>query len=79
MKNVVITGSTRGIGLAMAMECLRAGCHVTLSGRGAAPGEAAAAALAPFGDQFIYYPCEVQSREGRLALHDGGHAQEEAD
>ena len=70
MKNVVITGSTRGIGLAMAMECLRAGCHVTLSGRGAAPGEAAAAALAPFGDQFIYYPCDVQSREGLQKLWD---------
>ena len=70
MKNVVITGSTRGIGLAMAMEFLRAGCHVTLSGRGAAPGEAAAAALAPFGDQFIYYPCDVQSREGLQKLWD---------
>ena len=33
MKNVVITGSTRGIGLAMATVFLRAGCNVTLSGR----------------------------------------------
>lgn len=29
MKNVVITGSTRGIGFNMAMEFLRAGCNVT--------------------------------------------------
>ena len=34
MKNVVITGSTRGIGLSMAFEFLKAGCNVTLSGRG---------------------------------------------
>ena len=33
MKNVVITGSTRGIGLAMAREFLKAGCQVTFSGR----------------------------------------------
>lgn len=26
MKNIVITGSTRGIGFAMAIEFLRAGC-----------------------------------------------------
>lgn len=36
MKNVVITGSTRGIGFSMATEFLRAGCNVTLSGRGEA-------------------------------------------
>ena len=34
MKNIVITGSTRGLGFAMATEFLRAGCNVTLSGRG---------------------------------------------
>ena len=34
MKTIVITGSTRGIGLAMALEFLRAGCQATLSGRG---------------------------------------------
>ncbi|TXT19308.1 MAG: short-chain dehydrogenase [Erysipelotrichaceae bacterium] len=33
MKNIVITGSTRGIGLAMAQAFLKAGCNVTLSGR----------------------------------------------
>jgi NAD(P)-dependent dehydrogenase (short-subunit alcohol dehydrogenase family) len=36
MKNVVITGSTRGIGFAMARKFLQAGCNVTLSGRGEA-------------------------------------------
>lgn len=33
MKNIVITGSTRGTGLSMAVE-LKKGSHVTLSGRG---------------------------------------------
>ena len=32
--NIVITGSTRGIGLAMAIAFLKKGCQVTLSGRG---------------------------------------------
>jgi NAD(P)-dependent dehydrogenase (short-subunit alcohol dehydrogenase family) len=35
MKNIVITGSTRGIGLCMAKEFLINGCNVTASGRGA--------------------------------------------
>ena len=34
MKNVVITGSTRGIGLGLAREFLKRGCHVIISGRG---------------------------------------------
>ena len=34
MENIVITGSTRGLGFSMATEFLRAGCNVTLSGRG---------------------------------------------
>ncbi len=33
MKNVVITGSTRGIGFCMAKEFLKAGCNVTISSR----------------------------------------------
>ena len=33
MKNVVITGSTRGIGLGLAKEFLRKGCRVVISGR----------------------------------------------
>jgi len=37
MVNVVITGSTRGIGLAMAKEFLKKGCNVTISVRAQAP------------------------------------------
>lgn len=70
MKTVVITGSTRGIGLAMAMEFLGAGCRVTLSGRGEVLGAETAAALSPFKDHFIYVPCDVQSRENLQNLWD---------
>ena len=33
MKNIVITGSTRGIGLALAKAFLERGCRVIISGR----------------------------------------------
>ncbi|MGC8496643.1 MAG: hypothetical protein ACP5NL_01390 [Thermoplasmata archaeon] len=32
MANVVITGSTRGLGFCMAIDFLKAGCNVTMSG-----------------------------------------------
>jgi NAD(P)-dependent dehydrogenase (short-subunit alcohol dehydrogenase family) len=44
--NVVITGSTRGIGLGMAREFMRRGHAVVVSGRGQAAVDAAVAALA---------------------------------
>lgn len=33
MKTIVITGSTRGIGLGLAKEFLHAGCNVVICGR----------------------------------------------
>lgn len=68
MKGVVITGSTRGIGLAMAMEFLRAGCRVMLSGRGDTLPEVAKAALVPFAENYAYFPCNVQQKERLQAL-----------
>ena len=64
MKNVVITGSTRGIGYAMAVEFLRAGCNVTLSGRGEALQEEVDKVLKPFEGRYIYVSCNVQEKEG---------------
>lgn len=64
MKNVVITGSTRGIGYAMAVEFLRAGCNVTLSGRGEALKEEVDKVLKPFESRYIYVSCNVQEKEG---------------
>ena len=75
MKNVVITGSTRGIGFAMAMEFLRAGCHVTLSGRGDALPETARTALSTFQDKYIYVPCNVQEKASLQNLWDASFAQ----
>jgi NAD(P)-dependent dehydrogenase (short-subunit alcohol dehydrogenase family) len=60
MKNIVITGSSRGIGLAMAMEFLAAGCQVTLSGRGDALPANAQTALQAVEGNYQYIPCNVQ-------------------
>jgi len=70
MKNVVITGSTRGIGFSMALEFLRAGCNVTLSGRGEALAETALAKLLPFEGQYSYVPCNVQEKASLQSLWD---------
>ena len=70
MKNVVITGSTRGIGLAMAMEFLKSGCRVTLSGRGESLHPQTAEALKPFEDSYQYVPCNVQEKHDLAALWD---------
>ncbi|PKL07346.1 MAG: alcohol dehydrogenase [Spirochaetae bacterium HGW-Spirochaetae-9] len=70
MKNIVITGSTRGIGFAMAREFLAAGCRVTLSGRGEGLGEGARTALLPFEGRYIYVPCDVRSKASLQNLWD---------
>lgn len=70
MKNVVITGSTRGIGFYMAKEFLRVGCRVTLSGRGEALSDAASAELLPYKDKYIYIPCNVQEKASLQNLWD---------
>lgn len=62
MKNVVITGSTRGIGFCMGMEFLRAGCSVTISGRCESLTPEASAALKPFKGKFIFVQCNVQDK-----------------
>ncbi len=61
MKNIVITGSTRGLGLCMAKEFLQSGCNVTLSGRGGQLSESVKAELSAFEKQIIYVTCNVQN------------------
>ena len=68
MKNVVITGSTRGIGLAMALEFLQSGCCVTLSGRGESIRPALMQTLQPFVERYQYIPCDVQNKRDLEAL-----------
>lgn len=70
MKNVVITGSTRGIGLSMAKEFLAAGCNVTLSGRGDVLGGIAQKELSPYQGKYIFIPCNVQIKESLQNLWD---------
>ncbi len=62
MKNVVITGSTRGIGFSMAREFLKAGCNVTLSGRGETLVDVALKELSPFEGKYTYVQCNVQEK-----------------
>jgi NADP-dependent 3-hydroxy acid dehydrogenase YdfG len=63
MKNVVITGSTRGVGLCMAKEFLKSGCNVTVSGRSEKSFEIAKQELAEFSDKVLYVPCNVRRKE----------------
>ena len=63
MKNVVITGSTRGIGLCMAKEFIKAGGNVTISGRGGELAETVLKQLIGFENNFDYIPCNVQNKE----------------
>lgn len=62
MKTVVITGSTRGLGLCMAREFLKAGCGVVVSGRSEAALGTAAEELAAFGGRVLFAPCDVCSK-----------------
>lgn len=75
MKNVVITGSTRGIGLSMAVEFLKAGCNVTLSGRGYTLPDPVQTKLAAYAGKFLYIPCNVQERESLQSLWDASMEQ----
>ncbi|MDX9828364.1 MAG: SDR family oxidoreductase [Spirochaetia bacterium] len=70
MNTIVITGSTRGIGFAMAREFLAAGCGVTLSGRGEGLPEGARSALKPFEGKYSYVPCDVRQKASLQNLWD---------
>jgi short-subunit dehydrogenase len=70
MKNIVITGSTRGIGFSMAIEFLRTGCNVTLSGRGESLSKMAKTTLSTFEGKYIYVPCNIQDQSSLQNLWD---------
>lgn len=63
MKTVVITGSSRGIGLCMAKEFLKAGCKVTVSGRSEQSFTGAKKELTEFGNNVLFIPCNVRNRD----------------
>lgn len=62
MKNVVITGSTRGIGLAMAKEFLKAGCNVTISGRSNIISNTISKELEGYSNNYCYISCDVKNK-----------------
>ncbi len=69
-KNIVITGSTRGIGLGLAKEFLRRGHCVIISGRSSTSVERALSELSDEfdADKFIGQPCDVGVYEQVEAL-----------
>lgn len=73
MANVVITGSTRGIGLGMAREFRKRGHNLVISSRGQAAVEAAVAELksAPGSGELVGIACDVGDRAAVQALWDG--------
>lgn len=60
MRNIVITGSTRGIGLELARVFLNNNCNVTISGRKAEIPDLTKKSLIQYSDKIIYVPCDVQ-------------------
>jgi NAD(P)-dependent dehydrogenase (short-subunit alcohol dehydrogenase family) len=76
MQSIVITGSTRGIGLGLAHEFLRRGCAVTINGRSGGSVESALHALGQTFDtgHMIGQPGDVTNPEAHQALWDAAVA-----
>ncbi|MDJ0927078.1 MAG: SDR family oxidoreductase [Gammaproteobacteria bacterium] len=68
-QTIVITGSTRGIGLGLAREFLKMGHHAVVTGRSQASVDHAVAELAPLGE-VLGQPCDVRSRADLQRLWD---------
>ncbi len=77
MKNIVITGSTRGIGYGLADSFLALGCSLTISGRTSEAVEPAVEALRlkHEADRLLGCPCDVRDSEALQALWDKAKAQ----
>ena len=58
----IITGATKGIGLACAQEFVLEGAKVVLSGRTVDLGEAAAEQIRSLGGDAIFVPCDVSQK-----------------
>jgi NAD(P)-dependent dehydrogenase (short-subunit alcohol dehydrogenase family) len=76
MANVVITGSSRGIGLGMAKEFRRRGHSVVISSRGQAAVDKAVAEVGACqgSGEVVGIACDVSNRDQVQALWDGGKA-----
>ena len=62
-KVVVITGSTKGIGRAMAEQMAKAGAKVVVSSRKAEPCDEVAAAIVAAGGEAIAIPCHIGHKD----------------
>lgn len=60
---VLITGSSRGLGLATAHEFAREGCRVVLTARNAEQLEIARREVSQYGTDVIAIPCDIQDRD----------------
>ena len=68
MKNVVITGSSRGLGFEMARCFLKAGCNVTISGSNPGNLKKASEHLKDCGDRVLAVLCDVR-KQSRLQIY----------
>ena len=76
MKNVVITGSSKGIGRGLAEQFIRRGHNVVISGRNQADVEKAATSLNAIGrGKAIGQPCDVTQKGQVQALWDRARAE----
>jgi|SRR5436190_5465531 len=73
-KTALVTGSTRGIGRAIAAELARAGARVAISSRKADACEAVGAEFERAGYQVLARPCNVSRKEDLQALVDATRA-----
>jgi NAD(P)-dependent dehydrogenase (short-subunit alcohol dehydrogenase family) len=67
-KVAIITGSTRGIGLAIAQQFAGRGARVVISSRKAEACEAVTAAIVAAGGEAIAVPCNIGNKEQLQAL-----------
>lgn len=75
MKTVVITGSTRGIGLCMAKVFLQNGCNVVVSGSRKETLDAAKQSLADFAQNTLFVQCDVRKEPDLQSLFDAAKQQ----
>ena len=69
MQSIVVTGSTRGIGLGLAREFLKRGHQVAITGRSQASVDKALEELAPLGE-VVGQPCDVRNLADLQSLWD---------
>lgn len=69
-KVVLVTGSTRGIGKAMAVHFGTLGARVCVTGRSIQRGERVAEEIRSTGNVGTYFPCDVSSEGAVAALFD---------